>query len=227
MTDLLGTVRANARWEITRLRRSRRIWLLIIPAVAGPIGSAVADLYLKVPSAGTAIILGSLVTGGLAGLILLDLAALATGEDLARRSQLFYFPLPQPRAPMLAGRLLVVVGGCLASYALGALAIWTLGGVFTTPVASARPPLFIAWHLVLAIPALLVFLAGVVSAAAVVTRTSSEAIVAGILAGVVVAGASGYLVSQGTLGWWFPVVLAIAGLIGLGWAVFQYPDLGA
>ena len=29
----------NARWEVTRLRRSRRIWLLLIPVVAGPIGS--------------------------------------------------------------------------------------------------------------------------------------------------------------------------------------------
>jgi hypothetical protein len=226
LTDTVGSLVANARWEITRLRRSRRGWLMIIPCVAGPVGSAVADLYLKVPTAATAVILGALVTAGLAGLILLDLTALATGEDLARGSQLFYFPLPQRRGPMLAGRLLVVVGGCMGAYAVGAAAIWILGGDLTTPIVGARPPLFIPGHLVLAVPGLLLFLAGVVAAAAVVTRSSSEAIVAGILAGVVVAGGIGYLVSQGTLTAWFPVALAIGGLIGLGWSVAEYARLG-
>jgi hypothetical protein len=226
MTDTLGALRANARWEIVRLRRSRRIWLLVIPVIAGPIGSAVADLYLKVPSAATAVILGGLVTAGLAGLVLLDLTALATGEDLARRSQLFYFALPQPRSPMLAGRLLVVVGGSLATYAAGASVIWFVAGTFTDPSSLARPPLFIPAHLLWAIPGLLLFLAGVVAAAAVVTRSASEAIVAGILAGVVVAAGSGYLVSQGTMDAWFPVGLALAGLGALGWATLQYPQLG-
>jgi hypothetical protein len=226
VTDALGALSANARWEITRLRRSRRGWLLIIPCIAGPLGSAVADLYLRVPSAATAVILGCLVTAGLAGLILLDLTALATGEDLARRSQLFYFSLPQPRAPMLAGRLLVVVGGCLGAYAIGAMAIWFVGGALTTPTPLARPPLFIPLHLMLAIPGLLLFLAGVVAAAAVVTRSSSEAIVAGVLAGVVVAGGSGYLVSQGSIGLWFPGVLAVVGLVALGWSILRYPALG-
>ncbi len=163
----------------------------------------------------------------MSGLILLDLTALATGEDLARRSQLFYFALPQPRAPMLAGRLAVVIGGCLGAYTLGAAGIWAIGGALTTPGGLPRPELFIPSHLVLAIPALLHFLAGVVAAAAVFTRGASEAIVAGILAGVVVAGGAGYLVSQGTIGWWFPVGLAVAGLGALGWAISQYPELGA
>ncbi|HTT26130.1 MAG TPA: hypothetical protein VMH90_04110 [Thermoplasmata archaeon] len=226
MTSAGSALATNARWEVTRLRRSRRIWLLIIPVVAGPVGSAVADLYLKVPSAATAVILGALVTAGLAGLILLDLTALAVGEDLAARSSSFYFALPQPRAPMLAGRLLVVVGGCLAAYAIGAAAVWALGGTFTSATDLPRPPLFIPAHLLLAIPALLVFLAGVVAVAAIVTRTASEAIVAGILAGVVVAGGAGYLVSQGTIGAWFPVLLALAGLGALGWAIYAYPELG-
>jgi hypothetical protein len=227
MTDTWGTLRVNARWEVTRLRRSRRIWLMIIPAIAGPIGSALADLYLRIPTAATAEILGCLVTAGLAGLILLDLTALATGEDLQRRSQLFYFALPQPRSPMLVGRLVVVVGGCLAAYGVGAFAIFALGGALTAPIAGARPPLFIPTHLALAVPGLLVFLAGVVAAAALVTRSASEAIVAGILAGVVVAGGIGYLVSQGTIAAWFPGGLAVAGLAALGWAVYEYPTLGA
>ena len=50
MTDGWGTFRANVRWEAVRLRRSRRGWLLIIPGIAGPIGSALADLALRVPT---------------------------------------------------------------------------------------------------------------------------------------------------------------------------------
>ena len=111
MSGGLETFRLNAGWELTRLRRSQRIWLLLIPPVAAPIGSAIADLYLRIPSVATARILGLLIAGGLAGLILLDLVALAVGEDLTLRAHVTFFALPQGRRALLAGRLAVGTGG--------------------------------------------------------------------------------------------------------------------
>jgi hypothetical protein len=214
----------NARWEVRRLQRSRRGWLLIIPPIAGPIGSAVADLYLRIPSADTAMILGLLITGGLAGLILLDLTALAVGEDLGLRAHLTFFTLPQSRVALLSGRLTVIVAAGLGAYALGALEIVALGGRLIEPAASL-PPIFSPDHLALAIPAFLLFLAGITSAAAVYSRTSAQALVAGVLAGVVAAGGTGYLLFQGELTLAFPAVLAAAGVGTIGWSLYQYPRI--
>ena len=216
----------NARYEIVRLRRSQRIWLLVIPPIAGPIGSAVADLYLKIPSTATALLLGLMITGGLAGLILLDLTALAVGEDLGLRAHWTYFTLPQGRTALLAGRLTVVLGLGMAAYAVGALAIWGLGGTLITP-GDARAPIFDPAHLAWAIPAFLLFLAGVTAAAAAYSRTSAQAIVAGVLGGVVGAGVTGDLLFQGQLTLLFPVLLALGGVGALGWAFYRYPQLAA
>ncbi|MCI4345123.1 MAG: hypothetical protein L3J87_05820, partial [Thermoplasmata archaeon] len=123
MTEVLASWVVNARWELVRLRRSRRLWLLLIPPVAGPIGSAVADLYLRVPSPGTAAVLGLLITAGLAALIVLDLTALAVGEELGLRTHYLTLALPQGRAVSLAGRLGIVLLATLALYAIGAFAV--------------------------------------------------------------------------------------------------------
>lgn len=228
MTSTLGAVAINARWEVTRLRRSRRLWLLLIPPVAGPIGSAVADLYLRIPSAATAEILGLLVTAGLSALILLDLTALTVGEDLSYRAHLLFFPLPQGRAAALGGRLLVSVGGGVAAYAVGAAAVWALGGSLVAappPGTPGRTALFLPGHLLLAIPALLIFLAGVTAVAAWYTRRSSEAIVAGVLAGVVAAGGAAYLLAQGELTALFPELLMLVGLAAIAWTLANFPRL--
>jgi len=218
--DLLN----NAAWEVTRLRRSRRIWLLTIPLVAGPVGSAAAALYLKVPSVATAQVLGLLISGGLSALIVLDLTALAVGEDLALRTHLLTFALPQRRSAALAGRLLVVTGGALGSYAAGAgLAAWVAGQLVHG--VSAAPPVLTPLHLYLGQFGLLVFLGGVVAAAAVVTRSASQALVAGVLAGVLAAGIASSFLLQHQLGPTFPVVLGGVGVVAWGWSLFEYGRL--
>jgi hypothetical protein len=213
MSGAASTFVTNVRWEIRRLYRSQRIFLLLIPPVAGPIGSAIADLYFHIPSLDTALILGLLITGGLGALVILDLTA-----------HLVFFPLPQRRGVALAGRLFVVVGGPCGSYAIGAAGVWALGGALVSTT-STLPPIFIPSHLLLAIVALLLGLAGVAAAGAVVTRTPSEALVAGVLAGVVLAGVSGYFVFEHTISAAFPVVVAIVGACGLGWTLVRYPAL--
>ena len=223
MTGAAGTVRTNLFWELRRLRRSQRIYLLLIPPVAGPVGSAIADLYLKVPSVATAQILGLLVTAGLAGLILLDLTALAVGEDLVRRAHLATFALPQDPRWAMAGRLLVATGAPIGAYLIGAAAVWQLGGALLAPTPLPTVPLFDPGHLFWAIPGLLLALAGVTAAGAVVTRSSSEAIVAGVLAGVVVAGGVGYLVAQHQVTALDPVLLGLAGVGALAASALKYP----
>jgi hypothetical protein len=178
----------NARWEVTRVRRSRTIWLLLIPVIAGPIGSGIADLYLQVPSSGTAEVLGLLITAGLAALVILDLTALAVGEDLALRTHYLTFALPQSRASALAGRLAVVVGGTLAVYGVGARGVFWLANALVSTSSTAPAPILAPAHLVLGLVGLLVFLGGVTAAAGVITRSASQALVAGILAGVVASG---------------------------------------
>jgi hypothetical protein len=225
MTDTVRTIGLNARWELTRLRRSQRLWLLLIPPVAGPVGSAVADLYLHIPSQATAQILGLLIAGGLSGLILLDLVALAVGEDLTLRAHVTFFALPQSRRALLAGRLSVVLAGTMGAYALSAVGVWYASMAIVAPDPLVQP-IFSPGHLALAVPAFLLFLAGVTAAGAVYTRTSSQGLVAGVLAGVVVAGLTGYLLDLHELTALFPVVLAVAGAGAIGWALDQYPRLG-
>jgi hypothetical protein len=224
MSGIAPTFVTNARWEVRRLYRSQRIFLFLIPPIAGPIGSAIADLYLHIPSLDTALILGLLITGGLGALVILDLTALAVGEELTLRAHLAFFPLPQRRGIALAGRLLVVVGGPCGAYAIGAAGVWALGGALVTTT-STVPPIFIPFHLLLSIFALLLGLAGVAAAAAVVTRTASEALVAGVLAGVVLAGGAGYFVFEHTISAGFPIAVALVGAGGLGWTLVRYPTL--
>jgi ABC-type transport system involved in multi-copper enzyme maturation permease subunit len=222
MSGEIAALVHNARWEVTRLCRSRRIWLLLIPIIAGPIGSGIADLYLHVPSSGTAEVLGLLITAGLAALVVLDLTALAVGEDLALRTHYLTFALPQPRASALAGRLLVVVGGTLAVYGVGAAAVAGLAGTLVSTSSTAPTPILVPAHLAIGVVGLLVFLSGVTAAAGVVTRSASQALVAGILAGVVAAGIGSMFLIEGRLTALFPEVLAAAGLVGFAWCLTQY-----
>ncbi|MGP8076961.1 MAG: hypothetical protein ACLP8Y_09620 [Thermoplasmata archaeon] len=215
----------NARWEMTRLRRSRRIWLLLIPVVAGPIGSAIADLYLRVPSSGTAEVLGLLITAGLASLVILDLSALAVGEDLAVRTHYLTFSLPQSRVGALAGRLAVVVGGSFAAYGVGAVGVLLLASALVATSAGAAPPILSPTHLAIGVVELLAFLGGVTAAAGVVTRSASQALVAGILAGVLAAGLGSWFLIEGRLTAVFPSALAAAGLVGFVWCLVQYERL--
>lgn len=214
------------RWELRRLVRSRRIWLLTIPPVAGPVGSAIADVLLRIPSTATAEVLGLLVTGGLAGLILLDLTALAVGEDLVRGAYLSLRALPQDGRTALAGRLLVAAGAPIVAFLLGGGILFALGGAAVAPSTEVVRPLFAPEHLFVAVPALLVALAGVTAAGAVVTRSASEAIVAGVLAGVVIAGGVAYLLVFREVSELVPVALAVAGLGALAFAVVEYPAIG-
>jgi hypothetical protein len=212
----------NARWEVTRLRRSRRVWLLLIPVVAGPIGSAIADLYLRVPSSGTAQVLGLLITAGLAALVVLDLTALAVGEDLALRTHYLTFALPQSRVSALAGRLAVVVGGTLVVYGVGALGVIVFANALVSTSSTASTPILVPAHLALGLLGLLVFLGGVTAAAGVVTRSAAQALVGGILAGVVAAGVGSMFLIEGRLTALFPEVLAAVGLVGFAWCLVQY-----
>jgi hypothetical protein len=224
--DLLA-VQNNARWEVTRLRRSRRIWLLLIPVVASPIGSSIADLYLHVPSPGTAQVLGILVTGGLAALVLLDLTALAVGEDLVLRTHYLTFALPQSRTGALVGRLAVVIGGSLAAYAIGSAAVVVLASRLVPTAPTAIAPVFPPAHLAFAMLGVLLGLGGVTAAAGAITRDAASALVAGVLTGVVMAGVASYLLLEGWLTVTFPVALAVAGVLGLVIALDTYRRLDA
>jgi hypothetical protein len=212
----------NAAWEVVRLRRSRRIWLLVIPMVAGPVGSAIADLYLAVGSVATAQVLGYFIVAGLASLVILDLTALSVGEDLALKTDYLTFALPQPRGAALAGRLLVVVGGALGGYAIGAAGVATLSGAVVRVSATAAAPPLIPLHLALGAVGLLLYLGGVTAAAAVVTRSASQALVAGVLAGVVAAGVGSLFLVQARLTVLFPWTLGGIGAVGFLWCFVQY-----
>jgi len=217
-----GAYVTNARWELTRLRRSRRVWLLLIPPVAGPIGSGIADLYLRVPSSGTAEILGLLITGGLAALVVLDLVALAVGEDLALRTHILTFALPQSRLSSLAGRLSVVVVAVVAAYGVGAVAVQLLANEVIVSSPTAAAPILVPAHLAVGMVGLLLFLAGITAAAGVFTRSASQALVAGVLAGVVAAGIGSLFLIQGSLTVAFPTALTGVGFVGLGVGLGQY-----
>jgi hypothetical protein len=225
VTGLATDFARNAQWEWVRLQRSQRIWLLLIPAVAGPVGSAIADLYLRVPSPATAQVLGLLITAGLASLVLLDLTALAVGEDLALRTHFLTFALPQSRAAAIAGRLTVAVGGSLAVFAAGATLVVAFASVLVAPSPGALPPILVPSHLGIGLVGLLVFLGGVTAAAGFVTRSSSQALVAGVLAGVVVAGLGSLFLLEGRLSPSFPEALSLGGVIALGWTVVQFQRL--
>jgi ABC-type transport system involved in multi-copper enzyme maturation permease subunit len=217
----------NLRWESTRLARSRRVWLLVIPVIAGPVGSALADEYLRISSTATAQVLGFLVTAGLASLVVLDLTALAVGEELAQRTHLLTFSLPQGRAGALGGRLLLVVGSTLGAYAVGAAGAAGIASLLVSTSPGAPAPILVPLHLYLGSFGLLLFLAGVAAAASAMTRSASQGIVAGVLAGVVAAGGGSLLLLDHQLTYFFPLLLGAAGVGALGWAVGQYTVLEA
>ncbi len=196
--------------------------MLLIPVVAGPIGSGIADVYLRIPSSATAEVLGLLITAGLAALVVLDLTALAVGEDLALRTHYLTFALPQPRASALAARLGVVVGGTLAAYGVGSVLVTWLANTLVSTSPTAPPPILEPAHLAVGVLGLLVFLGGVTAAAGVVTRSASQALVAGVLAGVVAAGIGSLFLVEGQLTALFPAALTAAGLVGFAWCLVQY-----
>jgi ABC-type transport system involved in multi-copper enzyme maturation permease subunit len=216
-------VLANIRWEVIRLIRSKRVFLLSIPPVAGPIGSAIAFLYFHVQYQSTALLLGLLVTGGLSTLVMLDLAALSVGEELSRRAHYTLFTLPQERWAMLAGRVVVVFGASLAVFALGA-ALVSLLATELVPATGGSIVISSA-HLIEGVAAMLVFLGAVTLTASIITRSSSEALVAGILSAVVTIAVAGYFLLQGTLTMLFPAVLVVAAVIAFGWSFVSYSAL--
>jgi hypothetical protein len=81
-----------------------------------------------------------------------------------------------------------VVGGTLAVYGVGALGVFWLANALVSTSSTAPAPILAPAHLVLGLVGLLVFLGGVTAAAGVITRSASQALVAGILAGVVASG---------------------------------------
>jgi hypothetical protein len=225
MSGIAATIRASARGELRGLLRSRRAALLAIPPVAGPLGSLIADRYLQVPTASLALVLGLLIAGGLAAMVLLDLVALAAGEELARDAHLLFFSLPEPRGAQLAGRLLVAAGAPLLSFGAAAGLVDALSAAGWTGASGGGIALFDPGHLFLGVLALLLLLAGVTSAAAVIGRGPAAGIVAGVLAGVLVAAVVTYMLVMRTLGMYVPATLALAGVVALGAASDRYARL--
>lgn len=122
----------------------------------------------------------------------------------------------------MAGRLAVVLGGTLVLYGLGAVGVAALANALVATAATAPAPILVPSHLALGMLGLLVFLAGVTAAAGIVTRSASQALVAGILAGVLAAGIGGLFLIQDRLRTLFPETLAAAGLAGLVWCLVQH-----
>jgi hypothetical protein len=87
---------------------------------------------------------------------------------------------------------------------------------------NAPPPILIPGHLAVGAAGLLFFLAGVTAAAGIVTRSASQALVVGVLAGVVAAGVGTLFFIDDRLNSWFPVGLAAVGLLGFAWCFVQY-----
>lgn len=225
MTGVAATIALNARWELLRLRRSRRAWLFLLPVVAAPVGSAVSDLYLHVPSLDTARVLGLFVTAGLSSLLAIDLTALAVGEELPLRAHLTALTLPQDRSGILAGRLLVVAVGVIATYLAGAGLVWEVAVALVSTAPGAPLPILPAGSLLVGFVGLMLFLIGVTAAAAVVTRSAAQALVAGVMAGILAAGLGSLFLLDGTLRATFPTALALVGVVALGWSLLRYPSL--
>ena len=218
---------ASIRWEVTRWSRSRRIFLLTIPVVAGPAGSLLADLYLKVGSAPTAGLLGVLVVGALSGLIVLDLAALSMGEELSRRSHGPLLLLPVRRSALYAGRVTAVLGGTLGAYGVGALVVLLLAQRLVT--GSGGPSIGLdPVHAALGMLAVLFFLGAITFVAALVAGSASEALGVGMLAGFSVSILLVYLLLERALTLAVPAGLALAGaaILVLGLRTYLRMDVG-
>lgn len=225
MTSMTASMASEAAWEWRRWVRSQRVYLLLIPAVAGPLGTLSALEVLKVTSPGIGQTLGLAIVGGLGALVVLDLSALSVGEELSRRANLILFVLPQGRGAPLAGRVLLLLGAALASVGIGAVAVLAMAPAIVPATVGAAPAPFNVLHLLLGLVALLAFLGGVTLAASVITRSAASALVAGILAAVVTAAGAAYLAFQHTLTFDFPIGLALGALIAYAWAFDEYVRL--
>lgn len=193
----------------------------MIPVVAGPTGSLLADRYLKVGSASTAGLLGILVVGALSGLVVLDLAALSIGEELSRRSHGPLLLLPVRRSAVYAGRATAVLGAPLGAYGLGALLVlfltdWLIPGNAGPTI--ALDPVHTAFGML----ALLFFLGSVTFVAALVAGTASEALGLGVLAGFSVSILLVYLLLEHALTLAVPAGLALAGVVTLLFGLRTY-----
>ncbi len=219
MTSAARAFVEGVRWELLRLRRSRRLALFLIPPVAGPIGTALAWRLLAVPNPGTAEVLGLFVTAGLAALVALDLGALAAGEDLAVHADRLEFALPQSPRAATAGRLLPPIGGAVAADLAGAAAIVAAAPRLVPTGGAGTPVLLDPTHLLWGLVGFLLLLGGVAAAAATTTRSPAQGLVAGVLAGVVAAGISAEFLVQGTLSAATPIAMALGGLVAIALAV--------
>ncbi len=222
-----GGFSASLRWEVTRWVRSRRVFLLTIPVVAGPIGSLFSFLYLKVGSSATAGLLGILVVGALSGLVVLDLSALSIGEELSRRSHGPLLLLPVRRSALYAGRATAVLGGSLSVYGVGALGVLYLADRLV-PGSGENALGLNPVHVALGMLALLFLLGAVAFVAALVTGSASEALGLGILAGFSVSVLLVYLLLERALTLAVPAGLALAGAatLLLGLRTYLRMDVG-
>lgn len=193
--------------------------------VAAPIGSAIAFVYFGVQLVGTARELGLFITAGLAGMIVIDLCALTVGEELSRKAHLTSFTLPQGRAGILGGRLLLLLAASLGVFLVGGLEVWALAGVLVHNQAGARPPLLDPLRLFEAMVLLLFFLGAITVCASIITRSASEALVAGILGGVVTAGGAGYFLLEHDISMAFPAALGLAAVAALAVSFERYEKL--
>ena len=99
--------------------------------------------------------------------------------------------------------------------------LW-LASAIVSPSTTASNPILVPAHLALGVVGLLLFLGGVTAAAGVVTRSAAQALVAGILGGVVAAGVGSLFLIQGRLTELFPWALAAVGLLGFAGCLIQY-----
>ncbi len=218
---------ASLRWEVIRWVRSRRVFLLAVPVVAGPVGSLLAFLYLKVPSSDTAGLLGVLVVGALSGLVVLDLCALSIGEELSRRSHGPLLLLPVRRSALYAGRATAVLGATLGAYGIGALEVLELAHLLV-PGSGSQVLALEPVHVALGMLAFLFLLGAVAFVAALVTGSASEALGLGVLAGFSVSVLLVYLLLERALTLAVPAGLAVAGAatLLLGLRTYVRMDVG-
>lgn len=225
MTSVSQEFLAEASWEWRRWVRSQRVFLLLIPAVAGPIGTFASLEVLRVNSPGVGQVLGLAIVGGLGALVILDLSALSVGEELSRRASLLLFVLPQGRGAPLAGRVLLLLSAALVSVLVGSGIVLALVPLVVPVTVGAAPAPFNPLHVILGLVALLAFLGGVTLVASVVTRSAASALVAGVLAAVVTASGAAYLTYQHTLMMDFPEGLALGAVLAYAWAFDEYVRL--
>ena len=202
-------------WELRRWQRSRRVYLLAVPLVAGPVGSLVADLYLRVGSRGAATVLGLIIVAALAGLILLDLAALALGEELEKGSLANWSLLPIGRPALYLSRLVTGVGIPLVSF-LGGAGLVVLAADLV-PAGTPSPALSIGpFPAVLGLAAALFLLGTIAFIAPLWSGSASGALSVGVIGGFALVTLLAYLWLEHTLSWGVVAALVVAGTVAAG-----------